>query len=230
LIGQAPTPPGRKIAASALPPVPRPRVPAQSLHTDGFVLTKHPPSDAFQTLAVFSPEHGQLAVLQRVPKKTGATATLLDLFDEATLHLETSNQGRTYFLKEARLLTRQVDIGRNYDALLRASALATLIARNQVHEDSRPGVAALLRSAFAAFATAARPDIVYLKSVYRFARDEGYPLKEHWFPTLPSADRQTVITLLNRPTAEQTAAPEVVARLLRRLEEYLRGHTEILVE
>jgi recombinational DNA repair protein (RecF pathway) len=205
-------------------------VPAQSLQTDAIVLLKRPPTDAFQSVTVFSAEHGALLALQRLPKKTAATTTLLDLFDEAALLLETSNQGRTWFVKEARIVTRHIGIGRSYDALRLASTLAALIARNPVHEESREAVAELLRSAFAAFGSGPRPDIVYFKSLYRFARDEGYPVKQQWFPTLPSTDRADVATLLNRPLAEQTATPPAVARLHRRLEEYLRGHTEILLD
>lgn len=203
-------------------------MPALELQTDGFVLLKRPPSDAFQTLQVFSGEHGALTVLQRVGRLPAAAA--LDLFDEVALRLESSNQGRTWFLREANLLGRQEAIGRSYEALREASALATLVARNPVHEDSRGAVAALLRTAFAAFGTSDRPDIVYLKALYRFARDEGHPLKEHWFPTLPAADRTLVVPLLNQPLAGQSAPAEDVLRLRRRLEEYLRGHTEILVE
>jgi hypothetical protein len=167
-------------------------------------------------------------VLQRLPRKSAPTAVALDLFDEAALVLESSNQGRTWFVKEARLLFRHAAIGASYETLLRA--LAELVARNPVLEDSRRGVAELLRSAFAAFAAGGRADIIHFKALYRFARDEGYPLREHWFPTLPSADRAVVATLLNRPLAEQTATGEEVARLEGRLAEYLRGHTEILVD
>jgi hypothetical protein len=204
-------------------------VPAESLQTDAFVLLKRPPADNFQSFNVFSPEHGPLLVFQRLAKKTGSTIVALDLFDEISLLLESSNQGRTWFIKEARLIQRHDAIGRSYDALRLASALATLISRNHVDEDSRAAVAELLRSAFAAFGSTPRPDIVYFKSLYRFARDEGYPMKQQWFPTLPPADRREVAILLNRPLAEQTASAAVVVRLQRRLEEYLRGHTEILV-
>ncbi|MES2696539.1 MAG: hypothetical protein V4773_23925 [Verrucomicrobiota bacterium] len=204
-------------------------MPAQSLQTDAFVLLKRPPADAFQSLTVFSAEQGTLLVMQRITKKT-STGISLDLFDEASLFLETSNQGRTWFLKEAQLLTRHAELGKSYDTLRLASRLATLISRNPVHEESRPAVAELLRSALAAFATDPRPDIVYFKSLYRFARDEGYPLKQQWFPTLPATDRADVVTLLNRPLAEQTATTAAVLRLERRLEEYLGGHTEILVD
>ena len=205
-------------------------MPAQSLQTDAFILLKREPTDAFQSFSVFSPEHGALTVLQRVAKKSASTSIALDLFDEVSLHLESSNQGRTWFVKEARLVTRHPTLGRSYETLRHASALAALIARNPVHEDSRLAVGTLVRTALAAFAEGARPDLVFFKSLYCFARDEGYPLKQQWFPTLSSADRTAVATLLNRPLAEQTAAPAAVARLQRRLEDYLRGHTEILLD
>jgi hypothetical protein len=212
-------------------------LPALPLQTDAFILQKRPPSDSFQTLTAFSATDGSLLILQRVSKKTSATTVALDLFDEASLSLESSNQGQTWFLKEARLLTRHATLGRSYETLRHASSLASLIARNPVPEESRAAIAALLRQALAAFATSPRPDLVWFKSLYRFARDEGHPLKEHWFPTLPSADRTAVATLLNSPLSQLTASenlsgypPPAVARLTARLEEYLRGHTEILLD
>lgn len=205
-------------------------MPAQSLETDAFVLLKRPPADSFQTFTVFSTEHGTLLVLQRIGRKSAATTTVLDLFDEAAFMLESSNQGRTWFVKEARLVERHAGIGRSYDALRFASTLTALIARNPVHEESRAAVGVLLRTAFGAFASGSRPDVIYFKTLYCFARDEGYPLKQQWFPTLPPVDRTAVATLLNLPLADQTAASADVTRLQRRLEEYLRGHTEILLE
>ena len=205
-------------------------MPALSLATDAFVLLKRPPADAFQSFSVFSADHAALLVLHRVPKKSATTAVPLDLFDEASLLLESSNQGRTWFVKEARILARHAGLGRSYDSLRAASTLTALIARNPVHEDSRAAVAALLRTAFAALATGARPDIVLFKSLYCFARDEGYPLKQDWFPTLPAADRAAVALLLNRPLAGQSAPAAAVIRLQRRLDDYLRDHTEILLE
>jgi hypothetical protein len=200
------------------------------LQTDAFVLSKRPPADSFQTLSVFSPEHGLLLVLQRVSKKSSTGSTTLDLFDEVSLTLESRNQGQTWFLKESRLLVRHSEIGRSYDTLRLASALASLVARNPVPEESRHEVAALMRQAFASFAGGIRPDIVWFKSLYRFARDEGYPVKEQWFPTLPAADRTAVAALLNRPIAEQTEDAGIVTRLTERLTNYLQGHTEIVVD
>jgi hypothetical protein len=169
-------------------------------------------------------------LLQRVPRKSSPRHVALDLFDEVALRLESANQGRTWFVLEARLIARRPDIGRSYESLRHASALASLLARNPVDEDSRPAVAELLRTALAALAAGHRPDIVYFKSLYRFARDEGYPLKQQWLPSLPASERAEASSLLNRPLAAQTVAPATVARLERHLEDYLRGHTEILLE
>ena len=205
-------------------------MPAQQLSTEAFVIGKRPPGDGFQGLTLFSAENGTLLAMHRLAQKTTSGAIALDLFDEATVRLESSNQGRSWFLKEARLITRSAGIGRSYEALRFASALAALIARNQVDESSRSAVAALLRVAFEAFGAGIRPEIVYFKSLYRFVRDEGYPLKQQWFPTLPASDRIEVAVVLNRPLSDQTAPAATVARFQRRMEEYIRGHTEILLE
>ena len=203
-------------------------MPGQPLTTDAIVLLKRPPADTFQTFAIFSPSHGALIALQRLSKKSTATNVALDLFDEAALFLETANQGQTWFIKESRLIARHTALGRDYETLRHVSALANFVARNPVPEESRERIYHLLRDAFAAFASSTRPDIVYFKSLYRLARDEGHPVKQHWFPTLPPSDRETVATLLNLPVSGQTTEPPTVARLQKRLEDYLREHTEIL--
>jgi recombinational DNA repair protein (RecF pathway) len=203
-------------------------MPGQPLTTDAVVLLKRPPADTFQSLTIFSPTHGTLLALQRLPKKSATNAVTLDLFDEVALFLETANQGQTWFIKEPRLLTRHAGLGRDYETLRHASALATFIARNPVPEESRERVYQLLRDALAAFATSPRPDIVYFKSLYRLARDEGHPVKQQWFPTLSATDRPVVAELLNQPVAAQTTDTATVTRLQKRLEDYLREHTEIL--
>ncbi|MBX3751205.1 MAG: hypothetical protein KF897_14055 [Opitutaceae bacterium] len=208
-------------------------MPGLSLQTEAFVLLKRPPSDRFQGCTVFSPEHGHLQVMQRVAQKTAATQATLDLFDEVALILESSNQGQTWFVKETRLLHRPTGIGRSYEALRQASAFAALIARNRVAEEGRVAVGRLLQQAIAAFATSDRPDLVYFKALYAFARDEGYPVRQQWRPTLPADLRATSDLALRTPLQALAPADVPAARttlLIRRLEEYLRGHTEVLIE
>ncbi len=118
------------------------------LQTDAFVLLKRPPSDSFQNFTLFSAEHGTLLALQRISKKPATGSVALDLFDEAALDLESRNQGQSWFVKEARLICRHDRLGRSYDALRFASALASLVTRNPVSEESRAAVAGLLRQAW----------------------------------------------------------------------------------
>ncbi len=208
-------------------------MPAPSLTTDVFILLKRPPAEAFQAFTAFSAEHGVLTILQRVAKKSASSTIALDLFDEAALLLESPNQGRTWFVKETRLLARATGIGRSYEALQLASEFTALLARNPVHEDSRASVSQLLRTALASFATGVRPDIVFFKSLYCFARDEGYPVKQEWLPTLPADLRAEAARLLHTPLAdlEKSKIENSQSKILqRRLGEYLRGHTEILLE
>jgi hypothetical protein len=205
-------------------------VPGQNLTTEAFVIERRPPSDAFQTYGLFSPEHGNLIALQRIPKKASSTHVSPDLFDEIAAMLESSNQGRTWFFKEARIVKRHASIGKSYDALRFASALASVIKRNPVHEESRAGVGRLLRTAFDAFGASRRPDVVYLKSVYLFARDEGYPVKQEWLPSLSAADRATATAILGRKVDEQEIEADGVARIRRSLEDYLGQSTEIIIK
>lgn len=203
------------------------------LDTQALVLQRHPPSENFQRLALFSPTEGNLVALQRVAARKGSPDSApADLFDELQLRLETGRQGTggagsLWFVKESRLLVRHTGIGRSYEALRLACELAALVVHNPVPQESLEPVHALLRQAFAAFAAGVRPDVTAFKALYCFARDEGYPLKQDWLPTLPAADRETVAGLLALPLAEQTAGPAETARLHRRLTDYLRAHTEL---
>lgn len=204
-------------------------MPGLTLTTEAFVIEKRPPADAFQTFGLFSAEHGNLLILQRIARRPSSSHVAPDLFDEVQAMLESSNQGRTWFVREIRISRRRAGIGRSYEALRFASALAAVIGRNNVHEEGRANVALLLRTALDAFGEAGRPDVVHLKSLYLFARDEGYPVKQEWLPSLPAADRRIAASALNRRLSEQDSSEADIARIRRSIEDYLRGHTEIII-
>ena len=204
-------------------------MPGQQLQTIALVLARLPSgSDSFEQLTAFCAEHGLLHCLRRVAaKKPTPNSPPLDIFDESELWLESTNQGRTWFIKEHRLIRRHTGIGRSYSALKRAAAVSGLITRNPVSDESRPGIALLLRHSFAALETSDRADIVWLKALYCFLRDEGYPVKEQWWPLLGEDDRALVAHLLNQPLTAQTADPATVDRLSDRLKDWVKAETEI---
>jgi len=201
-------------------------MPGPSLQTIAFVLAKQPSgSDSFEQLTVFSGTDGLLHCLRRVRQKTNEAA--IDLFDEVELWLESSNQGRTWFIKEHRFIQRHDGIGRSYDTLRAASAFAALIVRNSVPDESRDSIVSLLRSTLTALSAGGRPDITWLKALYSFLRDEGYPVKQQWWPALSAEDRESAATLLNQPLSVQTATPALVTKITAQLEKWIQTETEI---
>lgn len=203
-------------------------MPGQQLTTVAFILGRQASgSDTFEPLTAFSEEHGTLLCLRRVSTKAATSTPPLDLFDEAELALESSSQGRTWFIKEHRHLHRFPGIGRSYDTLRAAAALATLITRNPVADESRAPIAALLRQSFGSLESGARPDLVWLKSLFIFLRDEGYPVKQHWWQQLGSVERDTAAQILHQPIAGQAPEPATVTLLTQRLETWVAGDTEI---
>ena len=203
-------------------------MPGQTLQTSGFVLQKPPAEDRHQQVLLFSPEHGQMLCFLRISSRQPAVA--LDLFDEVAATLTSTNQGRTWFFSEVRVLRRFAGIGLSFAALKEASAFAKLLTRNPVHEDSRAAVLGLLGTALQAWNDGRRPDAVALKALYTFARDEGYPVKQEWAAGLRGSDLENAKHVLNEPLAALGGIdPDSVQRLLESLRRYLSGDAELMV-
>lgn len=203
-------------------------MPGLSLQVQGFVLEKPPRGDRFQPLALFSPEHGLLRCYQRISLRNPGPA--VDLFDELSGTLTSSNQGRTWFFKELHVDQRHPGIGLRFEALAEASAFATLIVRNPVHEEGRTGICRLMQEALAALETGAPPAIVGLKALYSFARNEGYPVKEEWLAGLRGSDREHAIALLHTPLAAIAGEhADHAPRILTKFRRYLKESTELMI-
>jgi hypothetical protein len=211
-------------------------MPGQQLTTVAFILGRQTSgSDNFEQITAFSEEHGALLCLARLPKTATSTRrsaapqseSRLDLFDEAELALESSSQGRTWFIKEHRHVRRFPGIGQSYDALRAAAALAGLVTHNPLSDESRAPLVALLRQSFTALETGGRPDLVWLKSLFIFLRDEGYPVKQQWWQQLGSVEREAAAQILNQPLAGQSPEPPLVARLTQRLQDWVSAETEV---
>ena len=200
----------------------------QTLQTTGFILQKPPAEDRHQQVLLLSADGGHLLCFQRLSSRQPAVP--LDLFDEVAATLTSTNQGRTWFFSEVRVVRRFSGIGLSFAALREASAFAALLARNPVNEESRAAVLALLGTALQAWADGRRADAVALKALYSFARDEGYPVKEDWAAGLRGSDRDNARRVLNEPLVSLADIDaDSVERLLESLRRYLRGHTDIAI-
>jgi len=202
---------------------------AQLLSTQATVVHRTTGGDNWVRLQCFSPDHGRLDCLVRITKRSTAVTPVLDLFDEAQMTLESRNERRTWFIKEARVIHRRSGLGRSYEALRHACRFAAIIQKNPGPEESRLPVYDLLQRALEAWETGVRPDIVYFKSLYQLARDEGYPVAQEWRSRLPQDTRVLVALILSEPVAGQSTNAAGLADMTQNLEDYLRHHTEIRV-
>jgi hypothetical protein len=207
---------------------------SQTLQLQVCILGWRPETESHRPLLLFSVEHGVLtAYLRRSPTKAKAPPPLLDLFDDAEVLLTSSNQGHTWFLQESRVLKRREAIGRSYEALSHASAFTSIIARNPTVAEGRAELGALIGQALDSFATHEHaPEIVYFKALYSFARAEGHPVRQQWAEDLQEPLKAKALLLLHSPLASIPASDDLISaakHLRRRLEDYLRGNTEMLI-
>jgi hypothetical protein len=207
-------------------------MPSPLHHIEAHLLGLAPHAGDHLVLTCFSPAEGLLTALLRPTRKAASAAPTPDLFDRLALELNRA-RGATdsgpWFVREHRVLARHSAIGRDYATLAAASRLARVVMRNPVPEDSRAAIDELLARAFAAFARVeARADLVFFKSLYCLARDEGLPLKQQWLPSLPPGDRALVGSALSLPPdAAECPAPADVLRVTKRLEAYLVSEAEL---
>jgi hypothetical protein len=204
-----------------------------ALALEAHVLRLAPHAGDFTQLSLFCADEGLVHALLRAPAHSARASPISalspDLFDRLALTLDRGRASGTgpYFVRELRLVNRHTALGRDYATLAQASRLARVVVENPVPEESRAAVDRLLSIALAALARpGARPDVIYLKSIYVLARDEGHPLKQQWLPTLPADDARLMATLIPLPADAAHPPPGDVTRLIKRLEAYLCTHAD----
>ena len=199
-------------------------------HEEALVLKTEPSGESFIKLYVLTVESGIFLCMKRVSKKANSS-TIPDLFDTAVILLETSQQGTMRFVKEYQLRQRREVIGQNYRSLRSASRLSQLLVANASHMPESKWLFTLTERAFDAFAAGKAPDVVLLKSVYLLLKDEGYPVRESWWPTLRADLRETAKRLLSKPSpahidkAEQKTCESIEQDLI----QWMRHQTDLIV-
>lgn len=199
-------------------------------HEDALVLKTEPAGESFLKLHVLTVESGIFLCMKRSSKKPGSSTTP-DLFDRATLQLEKSQQGTMRFVKDYQLLQRRDAIGLNYRSLRHASRFSQLLVANAAHMPESEWLFQLTERALNAFAAGKAPEVVLLKSLYLLLKDEGYPVREAWWPTLPLDLGQQAKHILAKPAPVHTekAKRDLCERIEQHLTLWMRHHTDLIV-
>ncbi len=199
-------------------------------YEEALVLKTEPSSESFIKLYVITAETGIFLCMKRVPKRANSS-TIPDLFDTAAILLETSQLGTMRFVKEYQLRQRRDVIGQNYRSLRSASRLSQLLVKNASHMPESEWLFRLTERAFDAFAAGKVPDVVLLKSLYLLLKDEGYPVRESWWPTLRADLRETAKRLLSKPSPAHIDKPEQnTCKLIEQhLTHWMRHQTDLII-
>ena len=194
------------------------------------VLRIAPNGESFLKIDILTPESGTFLCLKRISKAKLQTAAP-DLFDTADIHLETSKQGTARFVNDYRLVHRRSSIGQTYRKLQHASDFCALIAHNGPHMADPAALYHITERTLNAFAERDVPSIVFLKAIYILLKDEGYPVRESWWPQLPDQLREAGKQLINQPTPDSVEPErlEACSQISRHLCHWLRRETDLML-
>lgn len=164
------------------------------------VLRKEASGESFLKLHLLGEELGCQLCLKRVATKSRSAKAAPDLFDTAEVQLDTSKHGTAQFVAEYQIIQRRSNIGLNYRALRHASNLSNLLIANGSHMADLPALYQLAERSMDAFAERLEPSVVFLKSLFLLLKDEGYPVRESWWPNVPAPLRDPTREWLGQPS------------------------------
>ncbi len=203
-------------------------MPNRRLSTEGFLLSKEASGESYQRYQVFTAEHGLLLCLNRISSRKSLKIQP-DLFDRAHLELDKPQSGAAWFLGEYNLITRHTGIARNYKTFLRASEFATAMLKNLAHVETFEKLYDLTATAFRSWEKGYDAEVVLLKSLYLFARQEGYPVKEDWWQAIPAKEREKSASILNKKIELLEPGDPAYTDLLDNLKDWIIRRTDILL-
>ena len=194
----------------------------------GVVLSREESGEGSLRIRVFSSDEGLVLVYKRLASKR-ASGSLPDLFDEIELRLSRPRTGSdsVSFVSEWRPLTRRPELARGQSRLETASALSLLYQRNGAHLAEPAPAAKLLADALDSLVAGYSPVAIYLKALYRFARVEGFPVKEAWWQSLSLVQKQNAAEILNVPLRDLVQEDYATEEILESLKLWLNAETEL---
>jgi hypothetical protein len=193
------------------------------------LLRKEHSGESFLKLHLLCPENGIQLCLKRVSSKASHQGAQPDLFDTAEVRINPSKQGTANFVADFRVILRRSRIGQSYERLRYASDFANLLILNGTHMAEIPALYLLAERSLDAFTERNTPSVVFLKSVYLLLKDEGYPVRESWWPALPPKLRALTRELIQAPPPEHLSpeAREACETSIDQLLAWLRRETDL---
>ena len=192
------------------------------------VLRIAPTGESFQKIEILTRETGYILCLKRISKKA-PSPTPPDLFDSADIILQSPRQGAARFINDYQLEKRRSSIGQSYRKLQCASEFCSFMAQNAPHMAEPALLYEITERTLDAFTEKKSPEVVALKALYLLLKDEGYPVREFWWPQLPEYLRETTKRLINEPSPENVSEEqlETCLKITQNLRNWLTLETDL---
>lgn len=194
---------------------------------DAIVLKLTPSGERFTQVHVLDREHGLLSLIKRNNAKKASPG--IDLFDQGEVIAdhkggESSHYG---FWVDFNLSLKHSAIGERYERLKAAAWLSGLILLNPMHAENCDDTFTLLAKALNALCQGLHPQAILLKSLYVFARDEGYPVLEDWIQGLDQRLAPHVANIINSPLAQLDTPKDLQKSAFDSLAFYVEHNTHV---
>lgn len=198
------------------------------IHDQACLLRKSDSSENHLLLVFFLKENGLKSVLVRKRSKAAAGQAVPDLFEIGELVLEQKDASRPAFLKDFTSDRQFPQIASKYPRLKNASSLARFYERNLIHMEHFDQAWNLLNESLAAFSEKDPAELVLFKTLFIFARMEGYAVSQQWLNQMPAEDRTGIQSALRQPVEE---CPHTAAQLnlwLQSMYQFFQQETDLL--
>ena len=197
------------------------------ISTFAISLGSEPRGDRYLAHRLYTQQQGPLTALVRRSSKPERQFAI-DLFDEGEFRIELKPGSFTGFLKEAHISRKRGKLALKYEAFEMAARLANVLLSNPVSSESIDDSLELLTRGLDSWENGMNPKATYLKCLFLYCRQEGYPVNEEWVNRLPDPVRASTVKIINLPIKE---LPPKAADLgtIESLEHYVEHHTHIRV-
>ena len=199
---------------------------------EALILAREDAGENHLKLRLLCQESGLVLGMQR-QSRSGKTSKnpIPDLFDliQVTLNLPKTGGTGLYFMGECHIIRRHPGLGKQYSRLKAAGDYARLLIRNAAHLEDHDRLFTRTCRFFEILEQTDLPQVAFLKALFLFLREEGYPLKEDWWNRLPPPARSRTTHYLNDPLDKIEVTAPSPDSILDSLVHWTRAHTDILV-
>ena len=199
---------------------------AEEKHISAIILDKQPRAESSLFITAFSQEEGLVFVYKKMSSKKTSFAP--DLFDEISCQVQMPNsETAVRFLKDFDVKKHRQGLSASYEKLCAASEISEIVKLNGAHIDETQTLAELLSITFDSIETAQNLDAVKIKFLYLLAKNQGYPVKEDFFASLPASEKSDFAEILKTPILQLSDKIQQAQRLYKILKYWVQENTDL---